>query len=258
MGHQKAAFELLNQLYTPETIMQSAAGRIILTWYARFDVFIGIMGSFDTTLPREWFSASVEYYNARAAAEPANLSWKTEACSARLRFISMEMSMLFGRGARAEVTEAEYAVEHARLSGALTAWREGWDSAQEDPAYLVRDFPSDQALDPNDIVNPFAPGVLYHPPLFASTILSCEWHSIVLMHESQAAAESTGEARQRLTDHALAICRICETVEFWPLSPAGSLIILHPSLAMASLFVPRDARHHLWIRKKFALLETMG
>ncbi|KAK0629883.1 hypothetical protein B0T17DRAFT_202301 [Bombardia bombarda] len=258
MGHQKAALEVLTQLYTPSSVMQSPISRMMLTWYARFDVFVGIMGSFETSLPQEWFSACVEYYESRAVAEPAKLGWKIEAVSARLRLISMEMSLLFGKGARQELTEDEYVTEHQRLSDALDNWKDSWDPALEDPSYLVTDFPAESVLDPNDIVNPFTPGVLFRPPLFASTILSCEWHSIALMHQSQTVSEASGDAQAALMEHAYAICRICETVEFWPQSPGGSLIILHPCLAIAALFVPRDARHHMWIRRKFALLEVMG
>lgn len=69
MGHQKAAFEVLTQLFTAQSVMQTPAGRVALMWYSRFDVFIGLMGSFEPSLSREWFSAPVEYYESRAAVE---------------------------------------------------------------------------------------------------------------------------------------------------------------------------------------------
>jgi len=258
MGHQKAALELLTKLYTPQSVMQTPMGRMVLQWYGRFDVFIGIMGSFGTVLPREWFKSSIEYYESQTAAEPTNLGWKIELCAAKLRLISMDMSDLFGRGARKEVTMEEYAAQYEQISDNLKNWKSSWDPALEDPTYLVTDFPADHSPDPNAIINPFEPGVLYRPPLFASAILTCEGHSIALMHGSQSAIDHSEETMKELRERAYAICRICETVEFWPSSPPGSLIILHPCLAIASLFVPRDARHHMWIRRKFALLEVMG
>lgn len=257
LGHQKAAFEVLTQLFTPQSVMQTPIGRAVLMWYARFDVFIGIMGSFETSFSREWFTTSVEYYESRAAAEPHSVEWKIEACSARLRLISMDMSSLFARGAKQEVTEDEYLVEHGRLAALLDDWKNSWDPALTDASFLVADFPS-RNPDPDDIVNPFVPGVLFRPPLFGSTLLMCAYHSIALMHGSQNAAKLTEEARAQMTEHAYAICRICETVEFWPHGPAGSLVILQSCLAMAALFVPQDARHHMWIRRKFAMLERMG
>ncbi|KAK4450076.1 adhesion and hyphal regulator 1 [Podospora aff. communis PSN243] len=256
MGHQKAAFELLTQLFTPQTIAQTSLGRTIMRWYARFDVFIGIMGSFPTSLSRAWFSTVADFCSGQAAANPSNVTWKIEACDARLRLISMEMALLFGKGASQEVTREEYAVEHDRLTDALNGWKKVWENTLNDPAHLVMDVGTD-AMDVDDIVSP-GPGLLFRPPLFAATILNCEWHSISLMHASQSASDTSEETRAALVEHANAICRTCATVEGWQQSPPGSLIILHPCLAIAALFVQPDAKHHMWIRKKLALLEGMG
>jgi len=260
MGHQKAAFEILTQLFTPQTAMQSPIGRVAVAWYSRFDVFIGIMGSIKTSLSREWFSASAEYYEARAAGEPHRTAWKVESCAARLRLASMEMSVLYAMGAQREIGEEQYTAEHRRLAAAWDEWKGSWDPALTDPAFLVTEFPGSMAAapDPDSIVEPFTPGALFRPPLFASTVMTCEYHSIALMHGSQRAGPLTDEERARLTAHAYAVLRICESVERWPQSPASSLVILQSCLAIAALFVPRDARHHMWIRRKFALLETMG
>jgi hypothetical protein len=258
MGHQKAAFEVLTKLFTPQSVMQTPVGRVALMWYARFDVFIGIMGSFKISLSRDWFSAPAEYCQSRAAADPNNVGWKIEACSARLRLISMEMSLLFARDAKQEVTEEEYIAEHARLSAIWDDWKNTWDPALTDAAYLVNDFPSNLTPDPDNIVNPFAPGVLFRQPLFAMTLMTCEYHSIALMHASQSAKPLTDEDRARLMGHAYAILQVYETVELWPHSPAGSMVLLQSCLGLAALYLPRDPRHHLWFRRKFALLETMG
>ncbi|KAK3487725.1 uncharacterized protein B0T23DRAFT_213097 [Neurospora hispaniola] len=258
MGHQKAALEVLTELYTPQTVMQTVVGRMILTWYTRFDVFTGIMASSETMLPREWFTTFVDYYEARAAENPDELSYKTEVCSGRLRMISMEMSLLFGRSARHQVTEEEYTAEHRRLYNALHEWKNSWDPALVDPEFLVTDVSMNGASDTDRIFQPLTPGLLFRPPLFTSTILTCEWNSITLMHGSQGTSDPSSETLEKLREHAYVICQICEAVETWPLSPAGSLIILQPCLGIAALFVPQEEAYQLWIRKKFALLERMG
>jgi hypothetical protein len=256
MGHQRAALEILTQLFTPQSAVQTQIGRVVLAWYARFDVFIGIMGSFQTSLPREWFSAAIEFYETKADAEPDHLGWKLKGADATLRLISFEMSVLFGKGAREEIIKDEYLAEHGRIARLLEAWKENWDPALTNPACLA-EVPHDLPSNSDDIVPPFVPGILYKPPLFATTILTAEWHSITLMHASQSLGANSGLATGT-QEHAYAICQISETVERWQFSPAGSLIILHAGLAIAALFVPRDPRHHMWIRRKFALLESMG
>ncbi|KAA8636639.1 hypothetical protein SMACR_00876 [Sordaria macrospora] len=258
MGHQKAALEVLTELYTPQTIMQNPVGRMILTWYTRFDVFTGIMGSSETMLPQEWFTAYVDYYETRAAENPTELSYKIEGCSGRLRMISMEMSLLFGRGARQKVTEEEYTAEHCRLYNALHEWKSSWDPALENPEFLVTDLPMDGTTGTDRVFQPLTPGLLFRPPFFASTILTCEWNSIALMHGSQGATEPSSETMEKLRKHAYVVCEIIEAVETWPLSPAGSLIIMQPCLGIAALFIHQEEAYRFWIRKKFALLERMG
>ena len=168
--------------------------------------------------------------------------------------------MLYAKAARGELAGDDYLAEHRGLSQQLQDWKNAWDPSMTDTSLLVADFSSKTKPYPqDDVVRPFIPGILYHEPLFASTLLTCEWHSIVIMHGCQAIMGDGAEAqRSMLGEHARAICQIFELVERWPSTPKGSLISIHACLAIATLFVTRDARHHNWIRKKFALLESMG
>ncbi|EFW99042.1 c6 zinc finger domain containing protein [Grosmannia clavigera kw1407] len=332
MGHQRAALEVLTQLFTPETAMSSPTSRAILHWYARFDVFVGLRGGFETALPRAWFAVPTDFYKAQGTSEPDNLGWKMEEWSAKLRLISWEMSVLVarrnGREKQDQLQEAEvqqqkmaFFQEHMRILGALHEWKAGLDVILRDAAengektdqkgqpgqhtLLVTDFQHAQPLGEDDIINPYQVGLLFYPPLFAGTLMTCEWQSIVLMHEMQAAQMATaaggnpggglsglaeegladgaeglaednssrsssssrvaidsGEqpaaALARLAQLAFGACQIFETVERWPASPPGVVIALQASVAIAALFLPRDSRHRMWIRRKFALIESMG
>jgi hypothetical protein len=264
MGHQKAALEILAQLYTPQSILETPVTRQVLTWYVRFDVFVGLLGRFETALPRTWFSEYADYCLARSEEAGAGVEWIIEHTSSRLRLISMEMSLLFGRASSGELPPEVFIEEHKRIHKALQDWRANLDPAMANPAYAVTDFAaqpasgSGQAHDDMDIVNPYTAEMLFKPPLFATTVLLCEWHSIIVMHESQASLPPNPEPTPGMTDHSYAICQFFEAVELSPHSPKGSIIILHACVCIAALFLPRDARHHMWMRRKFALVETLG
>ncbi|KAK4194785.1 fungal-specific transcription factor domain-containing protein [Triangularia verruculosa] len=258
MGHQKAALEIFTQLFTPQTVMQSQLGRAALMWYARFDLFVAIMGGLETTLSRDWYLEATTCHDSGAAAEPDNTSWKVEACSAKLQLISMEMATLYAKRAKGQGSGEDFASEHQRLSRCLEDWKAGWDPALTDPSHLVTDFSGSRTPDPNDIVNPFTSGALLRPPLFASTILTASYHSMSLLHNSQSDIRLTEQARVKMTEHSYRIFQIFEAVELWPHSPPGALIALQSSLAVATLNVQRDPRHQMWVRRKFVLLEAMG
>ncbi|KAI6376737.1 hypothetical protein MCOR25_002702 [Pyricularia grisea] len=261
MGHQRAAFEVLTKLYTPQSIIETPTGRTILSWYNRYDVFVGLMGGFAAALPEDWFTSLVSYYHSMSLQDPTNPLWKIEECSARLRLLSREVSLLVAK--QSATPDQSYLDQHASISQRLGAWRDGWDPALSDPAYLVQDLGERAAERPESIVDVSVPGSLYQEPLFPVTLLSCEWHTVVILHECQRAdiptkGDGTEELQARLSEQAFAICRIVESIELWPSSPRGSLILTQACLALAALFLPHDAKHQIWIRRKFALLEALG
>ncbi|KAF4975826.1 hypothetical protein FZEAL_7445 [Fusarium zealandicum] len=258
MGHQKAAFEILTSMFTPQTVMQTPMGRMCLSWYARFDNFVALMGGFPTDLPREWFLAMVDFYQSEITANPSELRWKIEEWSARLRLISFDMSILFARGSRGQMSTEEFVKEHNAIDERLVDWKENRDPALLDSRYLVTEFPSPETIDSDDIVNPYTVGILYEPPLFSATILCAEWNSIMIMHKCQSSGIRPDVLFADLNRHAYRTCQYFETLEFWPSTPKGVLILIQACIAIAALFLPQDARHHMWFRRKFALLETMG
>lgn len=262
MGHQKAAIEIMTQIFEPETVMETAVGRSCLNWYSRYDTYVAIMGGFPTELPREWFDSMTEYSQAQVASCPDSLRWKIDHRSARLRSISYDMSndmsMLYARGSRGQMSMPDFAREHERVTRELQAWRESWDPALMDPDYLVTDFCYRKTPDPGDIVDPCQPGILFKPPLFTTTLIVAEWHSIMIMHLTQAAHVPQSQLILKLGEHAYAACQYFVSVELWPSKPNGSMISLQGCISIAALFLPRDGKHKMWIRRKLACLDILG
>ncbi|KAM4056853.1 fungal specific transcription factor [Hirsutella rhossiliensis] len=258
MGHQKAAFEIITEIFEPETVMHTAVGRACLNWYSRYDSYVAIMGGFPTELSREWFDCMTEYSQSQVTASPDDLRWRIDDRSARLRSISYDMSMLYARGSRGQISLQDFCREHQRVTRKLHEWRSSWDPALMDPKYLVTDFYYRKPLDPGDIVDPYKPGVLFKPPLFTTTLIAAEWHSIMIMHLSQAANMPPSQLFVKFGEHAFAACQYFESVEFWPSKPKGSMVSLQPCISIAALFLPQDSKHQMWIRRKFACLDILG
>lgn len=249
---------LTNLFPTPEAAMQSPMGRMTFTWYSRYDAFVAVMGGFPTAIPREWFVAFIEKSQEKIAHTPDDLERRLEEAEARLRLISVDMSYLYSKGHRGEITPEEFSAEHDRIAGHLRQWRETLDPTITNPAYLVNEFPDQKKLDENDIVNPYAPGLVYRAPLFAMTLILTQYHSINVMHELQSTTMRKDLMYARLRDHSLEICQRFEAVERWPAAPRGALMLVQACLAISALFLPQEERNHNWIRRKFALMETLG
>lgn len=189
-----------------------------------------------------------------------------------LGLLSAEMCFLVGRRKAAELSETEFRVEHQQLTTRLRAWRDTLHPRLTDPVNLVTRLSSPTTTTTrgrernstklfNYFPNNQAP--LYAEPFCFTTAMICEWHSVVLMHLCQAAGNAPAEAATiaqlgEMAQHAVAVCEIIEAAERWPMVPRGLLMMLHPALGMASVFLPRSARVHMWLRKKFAWLESCG
>src|SRR4051812_41843137 len=119
LGHQKAAHELLIQLYNPHSILETELGRIILSWYVRFDVSVGLMGGFDALLPCEWVTVLHDWCERQLAKDPTNLVWKYEHQIAKTRILGNNITTLFAKKVRGEITHEQYLVENAEIMSTI-------------------------------------------------------------------------------------------------------------------------------------------
>ncbi|KAG0649249.1 Transcriptional regulatory moc3 [Hyphodiscus hymeniophilus] len=250
LGHQKAAYEILTELYTPQTIMQSQLSRVILGWYMRFDVFAGLMGGFETVLSREWFSNVCDYTEQQLIKEPANLSWTIDLAVGQLRLIAMDMSLVFAKIGKGEITFDQFMGENKAIETRLQEWKTKMDPALQDSRYLVTDFTGARPVGPEDIVDPYIPGRIYKGPLYVMNVCLIDWYSINLMHSYQTALTTRSPLPPELGRVAYETCQLYEAIEFYPGSPSGVILALQASLGIACLFLPRDERHAMFVEER--------
>lgn len=178
---------------------------------------------------------------------------------AQMRLICWDMGVLFAKSDREEIDEYEFFTEHERIARWLEDWKSRWDPKMTNAAFLVTDLGQHKSLEQDDIVDPLASQNLFKGDLFATTLLTCQWHAISLLRRFHATKQMKDVLPiNDLAEHAQAICQIFEAVQLWSSSPKGSLIVLQPCLTVASLFVPQDPRHFKWLKRKFAALERIG
>lgn len=257
-GHQKAAFEMLTELYTPQTVMESPTTQLILSWYIRFDVFAGLLGGFSTVLSREWFSYGQEYFERKVIDEPSTLQWRIEASLWKYRLLATDLSLLFAKMGKGQISRDQFAIENEHLTTRIREWKSKMDPALEDSRYLVQDFGVTPSLGPENIVDPYAPGVIHRGPLWVMNVARLDWYSIDIMHTYQTSVIMGTQIDPDIARKAYASCQLFEAIELWPESLPGTVLSLQASVGIAFLFLPRDERHHMWARRKLATIECNG
>ncbi|SLM40820.1 Zn(2)-C6 fungal-type DNA-binding domain [Lasallia pustulata] len=258
LGHQKAAQEMLLELYTPETIMETEVRRKILCWYARFDVYAGLMSGHGTVLSREWIHAYEQYYVHQWLQSPDDIDCHIEAAIAMTALNATDMTLLFAKLPRGEISVPNFMKENQDLSDRIRRWRKDVEPLLSRSEYLVSSFEGARPRDPDDIVDPYIPGTMYEGPLWTVNYMLLAWYALDLMHKYQTALMLQQQPPADLANLALEQCRLFEAIEYWPGSPPGSMLVAGSSVAMASLFLPKDEKHSMWCRRKFAMIENMG
>jgi hypothetical protein len=238
--------------------MEKCVSRVTLGWYMRFDVFAAMMGGFETSLSREWFSSNQEFFQHQVIKEPEVLDWKIELAIAQPRLRGLDMSLLFSKMSKQEISFEQFIEENTTIGTRSQAWISNMDPALRDSRYLVTDFSTSRALDPEDIVDPYKPGSIYSGPLYAMNVVMIDWYALDMMHKLQTASITRTEPGAELVQKAFETCQLFESLEFWSGSPPGVTLACQASIAMAFLFLPKDDRHFMWARRKLAAIEAHG
>lgn len=232
--------------------------RKILAWYSRFDLYVGLLSGYETTLPHEWFSAETEYLTQRARHNPGNMTYEFDRKTAGNRLMAMDMALLFSKIQKGAITIEEFMRENQLLRYRIDTWLDDMKALMANQDCMVMSFEGSQAADPDDIVDPHKPGGLYCGRLWTLNFVILDWHSLSIMHEFQTSMLLQQQPPPHLAQRALEGCRILETIEYWSESPPGATLIAQAMIGVASIFLPKDERHIMWSRRKLAKIESMG
>ncbi|KAL6717151.1 hypothetical protein ACLMJK_005066 [Lecanora helva] len=258
LGHQKAAYGMLVELYSPQSMMETEIRRKILTWYLRFDVMGGLMAGYSTVLGREWFLAQQDYYRQQSLSYPMSIDYKIEVTIADHRVLAGDLALLYAQLPRGEISVEDFSRECEKYSRQLETWRDNLDPVFRDESFLVEPFGQDLRRDPQDIVDPYKPGSLYKGALYSLNFLLMDWQSMHLMHKHKTAVLLRQKPPSEVQQLALDICRQFEAIEYWSGSPQGAVLKAQGSLGLAIVFLPRDEKHIMWCRRKLAKIECLG
>jgi hypothetical protein len=257
IGHHRAAHEMILATYTIENVMETERSRQIFAWYARFDVLAGLMAGNQMALPREWYAQCARWYGEHVDPEDVDPEGDMYYFGATNRLIGLDLAALLSKFRRGQISREDFVVESEKLSQRMDELRQRIQALNDD-YYTVTQFPAKQPLEPNDIVDPYVPGGLFRDALFPLNYLWTGWYGAEIMRQYQTSLMLQKELPAVLERHALELCRIFETIERWPQSPEGGTLGAITSLGMSALFLPKDQRHTMWLRRKLAAVEQNG
>ncbi|KAI7458194.1 hypothetical protein KC351_g18273 [Hortaea werneckii] len=258
LGHQRAAHQILTDLYTPTTIMQDETRRKIIGWYIRFDLFAGMMSGGETNLGREWFAVHSDFYTRQTMDRPDDLGAKFEEYFATSRLLATDVALVFAAKTKGTITHEQFSTRIGALETQFEQFHERLSNALTDPSCFVRAFPKAPPPQPEDITDFRDPKFLYAGDYFTMNYVLIDFWAILLMFRYQLTVAQLRQPSPELAEIALNKCKMFEAIQYHEHGPPGAIVGCQASLGIASLFLPKDRKHIDWCRRKYALVEQKG
>jgi len=92
LGHRKAAYVILTELYTPETIKETETRRRTFRWYLRID-HLGLEAGQGLLLGRDWFCVDDDYDRQQLSQDSQNTDLRIQSAIARDRLTAVDMAV---------------------------------------------------------------------------------------------------------------------------------------------------------------------
>ncbi|KAE8372714.1 hypothetical protein BDV26DRAFT_273513 [Aspergillus bertholletiae] len=257
IDHHQAAHALMRELLSPESITTNELHGQIFPWYARFDVVAGILAGNEMVLNREWYIAKENYDAQQAAKYPEDAFKQLNLAASINRRFGLEMASLYAKLSRGMIPIDEFIVQNDQLGQALEKIRDILMQFHNSE-YTIWQYPDRQPLSEDDIVDPYVPGGMHRGPLWDVNVAWIDYYSTKAMFKYQSLLSVRQSSPSELQQLALEQSRLIEAIERWPEKENGYMFTYKNSLGMACLFAPKDSKHAMWGRKRFALLESNG
>lgn len=256
MGHQKAAFELLTRLYTPETITKSDFLVKVLLWYVRFDLFVGFQSGGEAVLGREWYEAVHNCYVQKVRDDPDNIEMKYEERFAHSRLVAKDSNDLFARTGKGLISPQDFMAQLPLLRERVESLRQNLPSALTDPSQMVHSIPG--TPDPDDIVNPYEPDIIWGGQLWTTNYLNLDLWGIQFMFAISSSMALKQPLDSEWSKEAYKAIQMFEAMCAYPDAPLGSQLEAQVSFAISVIFLPKDPKTIMWVRRTFAKIEASG
>lgn len=258
MGHQKACYQLITSLFTPQTIMEDEMQRQIIRWYMRFDLFAGTLSGGGLSLSLEWFEACREYHSRTARDRPHDIEAKIEEYIATIRLLGAELTTLLVMKSSVGRSHKQFEDESKRLLQRFKVVEYQLASACNNVPDSINGL---SGVSPWSAVTTFdsvsgleAPRALFLGETFAMNFVLLDFWTAELTMGQHTSKQHSAESEAI----ALRMCSVIDAIESSDEAPKGALLACQSPVGIAGLFLPRDQECIDWSCKKFSALEQLG
>lgn len=237
--------------------MQDETRRKIIIWYLRFDLFAGMLSGGETTLDREWFSASAEFYKRQTRDKPNDLASKFEEYFATIRLLATDVALLFASKTRNTISDEQFASGVESLSNSLQEFGNIVENVFTEESCFVKAFPRAPPRGQDDLFNYQDPNFLFGAEYAAMNFVLLDYWAIDLMFKYRLSLATGSPPSPELAEIAMKKCKMIEAIHYGQELPVA-ILGCQASLGIQCLFLPKEERFISWARRKFVCIEQLG
>lgn len=256
--HQRAAYQIITEIFTPETIMRSETHRKIIAWYIRFDLFAGFMSGYESVLGREWHAACADFYARQARDKPKDLGSLFEEKFAKSRLIAVDVAFLFSKKQQGITSDEEFGRDITNTMVELDKMKEDLETAFKDTRKFVTEFPNAPESNPDSVVESTDPHFLWADELFTWNFILIDFWAIYLLFKSQVAQFNPLISGEEVVGLAIKVAKMFEALQYCDQDPTAMILGAQASYGMAATCLPKDHKTTMWCRHKYATIESCG
>lgn len=256
MGHQKAAKEMLTQLYDTKSITQSPFLLRVILWYSRFDLYVGFQSGGDAILSRDWYVAVHDHFVRETRAHPNDLGLRYDERFAYSRLVAKDSSDFFAKKGKGLISDAEFMEQLPLLAERVHALETNIDPMLQDPKQKVHMIPG--SPDPDSVVNAFEPDLIWGGDYWTSNYLKLDMWGIIIMFNLSSSLALQRPPEPEVTNIALRTAQLFEAIRKYPDAPPGAVVEAQSPFAIATMFMPKDPKTVQWCRKTLGMVESAG
>ena len=259
LSHQRAAFEIIKELYTAQEMARDPTLRVVFKWYVHFDLSAGIVSGHGTFLDIEWYEAAYRMSLQEVESNPNVLARKYAERISWCQLVAAETAILFAQRSKGVLSDEDFAVRADRVEKMISDWEQDLNqSGLRDPNTFITNFTGAPPRDPEDIVDPYDPNFLHGGDLWPTNFAVLDLWSTKLLFLYQRAIAQRALPGPEVVDLAYKLCQMFDALQFFPQGEPGSLFSSNASLGIAILFIAKDQAHTMWARRKLAHIESKG
>lgn len=253
MGHQKACCHIIQDLFTPETILQDETHRNILWYYTRSDMIAGMISSDQPRLGREWYDSFHRYKQQVARNNPWNTLAKVDGLLAMNRLLGFDFTNIVKMNMQQQLSGLESKSRSDELDRRLQAsYREIQEAFRSNEH--IDSLPTKRFDDISGLRDCHDMDLIYRDHLYPMNYVLLDFWCVELVHKLRNSS-ADGRELQRL---AMKACHIVEAMQYSGQERNTPVFAFHAPLTIAIPYLPIDGVHINWARHMFAAIERSG